>query len=333
MNEIKCPGCGEAFKIDDSSYLKILEQVHNQEFDKQVKLLEENTEGKLQAKIDEFKKDHEKEIENLQENIKLRDTTIERLHSLKAQLSTKMVGETLEQHCEIEFNKLRSTAFPNAYFEKDTDSSTGSQGDYIFKDSDQYGTEIVSIMFEMKNESDTTATKKKNEDFFKELDKDRTEKNCEYAVLVTLLEADNEYYNSGIVDVFHKYPKMYVVRPQFFIPIITLLRNASTKALEVKNQLALIREKNVDVTKFEEALENFKTGFDKNVATAKSKYQDAIDQIDKSIKNLERTKKALESSERQFRLANDKAQDLTIKRLTKDSPSLLKEFDKVKSMK
>ena len=251
MNEIKCPGCGEKFKIDDSSYLKILEQVHNQEFEKQVKLFEENSLGKLQTKIDEFKKDHEKEIENLQEDIKLRDTTIERLHSLKAQLSTKMVGETLEQHCEIEFNKLRSTAFPNAYFEKDTDSSTGSQGDYIFRDSDQNGTEIVSIMFEMKNESNTTATKKKNEDFFKELDKDRTEKNCEYAVLVTLLEADNEYYNSGIVDVFHKYPKMYVIRPQFFIPIITLLRNASTKALEVKNQLAVIREKNVDVTKFE----------------------------------------------------------------------------------
>tara|TARA_X000000950_G_scaffold195071_1_gene235015 strand:- start:5060 stop:6061 length:1002 start_codon:yes stop_codon:yes gene_type:complete len=333
MNEIKCPGCGESFKIDDSSYLKILEQVHNQEFEKRVKLLEENTQGKLQTKIDEFKKDHEKEIENLQEDIKLRDTTIERLHSLKAQLSTKMVGETLEQHCEIEFNKLRSTAFPNAYFEKDTDSSTGSQGDYIFRDSDQNGTEIVSIMFEMKNESNTTATKKKNEDFFKELDKDRTEKNCEYAVLVTLLEADNEYYNSGIVDVFHKYPKMYVIRPQFFIPIITLLRNASTKALEVKNQLAVIREKNVDVTKFEEALENFRAGFDKNVATAKNKYQDAIDQIDKSIKNLENTKKALESSERQFRLANDKAQDLTIKRLTKDSPSLAEEFDQTKSIK
>ena len=331
MNEIKCPGCGEKFKIDDSSYLKILEQVHNQEFEKQVKLLEENTQGKLQTKIDEFKKDHEKEIENLQQDIKLRDTTIERLHSLKAQLSTKMVGETLEQHCEIEFNKLRSTAFPNAYFEKDTDSSTGSQGDYIFRDTDQNGTEIVSIMFEMKNESNTTATKKKNEDFFKELDKDRTEKNCEYAVLVTLLEADNEYYNSGIVDVFHKYPKMYVIRPQFFIPIITLLRNASTKALEVKNQLAVIREKNVDVTKFEEALENFKTGFDKNVATAKNKYQDAIDQIDKSIKNLENTKKALESSERQFRLANDKAQDLTIKRLTKESPTLAAEFGGSKS--
>ncbi len=328
MNEIKCPKCGEEINIDDSSYLKIVKQVHDQEFEKQLQLFKEN---KLQEKVNEAKGDYERKIERLEEDNKLKDETIDRLHNLKAKLSTKMVGETLEQHCEIEFNKLRSTAFPNAYFEKDTDSSTGSQGDYIFRDTDENGTEIVSIMFEMKNESDTTQTKKKNEDFFKELDKDRNEKNCEYAVLVTLLESDNEYYNSGIVDVFHKYQKMYVVRPQFFIPIITLLRNASTKALEVKNQLAVIREKNVDVTKFEEALENFKTGFDKNVTTAKSKYQDAIDQIDKSIKNLENTKKALESSERQFRLANDKAQDLTIKRLTKESPTLAAEFDGSKS--
>ncbi len=331
MNEIKCPNCGVEINLDDSTYLNIVKQVHNKEFDNQIKLLEENNQGKLQTEIESLKSEYEKKIDQLNDDLELRDKTIDRLHSFKAQLSTKMVGESLEQHCETEFNKLRSTAFPNAYFEKDKDSSTGSKGDYIFRDHDEKGTEIVSIMFEMKNESKTTQTKRKNEDFLKELDKDRNEKNCEYAVLVSLLEADSEYYNSGIVDVFHRYPKMYVIRPQFFIPIITLLRNASTKSLEVKNQLAVIRERNIDVTKFEEALSTFKTGFDKNLTTAKNKYEDAIDQIDKAIKNLQNTKQFLESSERQFTLANDKAQKLTIKSLTKNSPSIAENFSKLKS--
>lgn len=258
-----------------------------------------------------------------------RDDAIERLKDLKARLSTKMVGETLEQHCQIEFNRIRATAFPRAYFEKDNDAKTGSKGDYIFRDFDESKTEIVSIMFEMKNESDTTATKSKNEDFLKELDKDRTEKKCEYAVLVSLLEPDNELYNGGIVDVFHRYPKMYVVRPQFFIPIITLLRNAALNSLQYKNELALVRAQNIDITNFEAKLEVFKSGFAKNFTTASDKFQTAIDEIDKSIKHLEKTKEALIATIRNLSLANDKAQDVTIKKLTWGNPTMKQKFSEL----
>ena len=263
--------------------------------------------------------------------IKDRDDAIERLRDMKARLSTKMVGETLEQHCETEFNRIRSTAFPRAYFEKDNDASTGSKGDYIFRDSDEADTEIVSVMFEMKNESDTTATKKKNEDFLKELDKDRTEKGCEYAVLVSLLEPDSELYNSGIVDVFHRYPKMYVIRPQFFLPIITLLRNAAMKSLEYKTELALVKAQNVDITDFENDLETFKTAFGKNYDLASRKFQTAIDEIDKSIDHLQKTKDALLGTARNLRLANNKAQDVTIKKLTRRNPTMAEKFEELNS--
>lgn len=265
--------------------------------------------------------------------IKDRDDTIERLKDMKARLSTKMIGETLEQHCETEFNRIRATAFPRAYFEKDNDTSTGSKGDYIFRDSDEAGTEIVSIMFEMKNESDTTATKKKNEDFLKKLDKDRTAKDCEYAVLVSLLEPDSELYNSGIVDVFHRYPKMYVIRPQFFLPIITLLRNAAMKSLEYKTELALVKAQNIDVTNFENKLETFKTAFDRNYDLASRKFQTAIAEIDKSIDHLQKTKDALLGTRRNLRLANDKAQDVTIKKLTRRNPTMAAKFDELKDQK
>ena len=264
--------------------------------------------------------------EKYETQIKDRDDMIERLRDMKARLSTKMVGETLEQHCETEFNRIRATAFPHAYFEKDNDASSGSKGDYIFRDSNEGGTEIISIMFEMKNESDTTATKKKNEDFFKELDKDRNEKGCEYAVLVSLLEPDSEFYNSGIVDVFHRYPKMYVVRPQFFIPIITLLRNAAMKSLEYKAELALVKAQNIDITNFESDLENFKTGFARNYELASRKFQTAIDEIDKSIDHLQKTKDALLGTDRNLRLANNKAQDVTIKKLTRKNPTMAAKF-------
>ncbi|MDC7222071.1 MAG: DUF2130 domain-containing protein [Spirochaetales bacterium] len=263
--------------------------------------------------------------------LKDRDDAIERLRDMKARLSTKMVGETLEQHCEVEFNRIRATAFPMAYFEKDNDASSGSKGDYIFRDNDGEGTEIVSIMFEMKNENDTTATKKKNEDFLKELDKDRREKGCEYAVLVSLLEQDNELYNSGIVDVFHRYPKMYVIRPQFFIPIITLLRNAAMKSLEFKRELALVKAQNIDVTNFESDLENFKNAFGKNYDLASRKFQAAIDEIDKSITHLQKTKDALLSTDRNLRLANNKAQDVTIKKLTRKNPTMAAKFEELKA--
>jgi len=262
--------------------------------------------------------------------IKDRDDAIERLRDMKARLSTKMVGETLEQHCETEFNRIRSTAFPMAYFEKDNDASTGSKGDYIFRDSDEAGTEIVSIMFEMKNESDTTATKKKNEDFLKELDRDRIEKGCEYGILVSLLEPDSELYNSGIVDVCHRYPKMYIIRPQFFIPIITLLRNAAMKSLEYKTELALVKAQNVDITSFENDLDKFKTAFGKNYDLASRKFETAIDEIDKSIDHLQKTKDALLGTDRNLRLANDKAQDVTIKKLTRSNPTMASKFDELK---
>jgi hypothetical protein len=265
--------------------------------------------------------------------IKDRDEAIERLRDMKARLSTKMVGETLEQHCETEFNRIRATAFPRAYFEKDNDARTGSKGDYIFRDIDEAGTEIVSIMFEMKNENDRTATKNRNEDFLKELDKDRTEKGCEYAVLVTLLEPDSELFNTGIVDVFHRYPKMYVVRPQFFIPIITLLRNAAMNSLKYKSELALVKSQNIDITNFEAGLEEFKSAFAKNYDLASRRFQTAIDEIDKSIDHLQKTKDALLGTDRNLRLANDKAQDVTIKKLTRGNPTMAAKFAELKSQK
>ncbi|MCA9129159.1 MAG: DUF2130 domain-containing protein [Planctomycetales bacterium] len=263
--------------------------------------------------------------------IKDRDDTIERLREMKARLSTKMIGETLEQHCEIEFNRIRATAFPRAYFEKDNDARTGSKGDYIFRDSDESDTEIVSIMFEMKNVGDSTATKSKNEDFLKELDKDRTEKGCEYAVLVSLLEPDSELYNVGIVDVFHRYSKMYIIRPQFFLPIITLLRNAALNSLKYKSELALVRAQNIDITEFETQLETFKAAFGKNYDLASRRFQAAIEEIDKSINHLQKTKEALLGTDRNLRLANDKAQEVTIKKLTRDNPTMAAKFAGVKN--
>ena len=259
--------------------------------------------------------------------LKLKDEEIDRLKDLKSKLSTKMVGETLEQHCQTEFNRLRATAFKNAYFEKDnTVSKTGSKGDYIYRETDDSGTEIISIMFEMKNENETTATKHKNEDFFKELDKDRTEKGCEYAVLVTLLEADSELYNTGIVDVSYKYDKMYVIRPQFFIPMITLLRNAALNSLKYKQELAVVRNQNLDITHFEENMENFKQAFARNYELASRKFSTAIEEIDKTIAHLQKTKEALLSSENNLRLANNKAEELTIKRLTRGNPTMAAKF-------
>ena len=261
-----------------------------------------------------------------QTQIKDRDDQIERLRDLKARLSTKMVGETLEQHCEIEFNRIRAAAFQRAHFEKDNDARTGSKGDYIFRDSDESGAEIVSIMFEMKNESDQTATKKRNDDFLKELDKDRTEKGCEYAVLVSLIEPESELYNSGIVDVSHRYSKMYVVRPQFFVPLITLLRNAALNAMKYKSELALVRSQNVDITKFETQLDEFKTSFGRNWRLASEGFEEAIRRIDEAIKDLEKTKEALHKSANNLRLANDKADDLTIKKLTRGNPTMATKF-------
>jgi hypothetical protein len=263
------------------------------------------------------------------EIIKFKEEELARTKEMKMKLSTKMLGETLEQHCEIEFNKLRSTGFQNAYFEKDNDSSSGSKGDFIFKEHDAAGNEIISIMFEMKNESDQTATKKKNEDFLKELDKDRNEKKCEYAVLVSLLESDNEYYNTGIVDVSYKYNKMYVVRPQFFIPIITLLRNAALNSIEYKAELALVKSQNIDITNFEEKMNKFKDGFAKNYEMASRRFREAIDGIDKTIKELQKTKEALLSSENNLRLANEKTEDLTIKKLTYGNPTMKAKFDEL----
>lgn len=270
------------------------------------------------------------ELKNKDEIIKYKDDEIARVKDMKAKLSTKMIGETLEQHCETEFNKLRATAFQNAYFEKDNDARSGSKGDFIYKETDEGGNEIISIMFEMKNEGDETATKKKNEDFFKELDKDRNEKKCEYAVLVTMLEAESEYYNTGIVDVSHKYPKMYVVRPQFFIPIITLLRNAAMNSLKYKAELALVRNQNIDITNFEEKINQFKEGFARNYDLASRKFQTAIDEIDKTIIHLQKTKEALLSSDNNLRLANQKAEDLTIKKLTHGNPTMKAKFDELK---
>lgn len=417
MNEIICPHCQKAFKVDEAGFADILKQVRDHEFEQElveriqalqrekdsaIKLAEANVKNELQAdsakkdaqiaelkaekdlalaqlasakdaELSELKailqsveaekklavteavtkvekerdqlasdlrtKDTEKqlletslrekysaELKTKDDIIKLKDEEITLRKDMKAKLSTKMVGETLEQHCETEFNKLRATAFQHAYFEKDNDSRTGSKGDYIYRETDEAGNEVISIMFEMKNEGDETATKHKNEDFLRELDKDRIEKKCEYAVLVTLLEADSELYNSGIVDVSHRYPKMYIVRPQFFIPIITLLRNAAMNSMAYKSELALVKAQNVDITNFEDNMNKFKEGFAKNYDLASRKFKTAIDEIDKTIDHLQKTKDALLSSENNLRLANNKAEDLTIKRLTRGNPTMAAKF-------
>ena len=388
MNEIICPHCEKAFKIDEAGYSDILKQVRNKEFEKDLHERLELAESeknvavelakatianeliletsKKDAEIERLKsemnasetnkkmavmeavnalvkerddlardletKNTEQQLlektltERYSEDLKSKDEQIAFYRDLKAKLSTKMVGETLELHCETEFNQLRATGFPRAYFEKDNDASSGSKGDYIFKDFDEAGTEFISIMFEMKNEGDETATKKKNEDFFKELDKDRIEKKCEYAVLVSLLEAESDLYNTGIVDVSHRYSKMYVIRPQFFIPMITLLRNAALNSLEFKSELATIRAQNIDITKFEEDLSEAKDYFAKNYDLANRKFQDAIGEIDKAIRALENTKTALLGSEKNLKLANSRAEDLSIRKLTKGNPTMAAKF-------
>ena len=392
MNEIICPHCDKAFKIDETGYADILKQVRDSEFNREItekleraqkdkdsalEIAEQKAANSIQQtaaekdlQIERLKSElKEKEfsvnstveeavrpiekardsLENqlksinlekelLEKNLKEKyetqlrdkDDSIERLRDMKTKLSTKMVGETLEQHCEIEFNRLRSSAFPTAYFEKDNDASKGSKGDYIFKDHDQDGTEIISIMFEMKNENDFTATKSKNEDFLKELDKDRNQKGCEYAVLVSMLEAENELYNTGIVDVSHRFSKMYVVRPQFFIPIISLLKNAAKSSLEYKTELARVKNEHIDITNFEAELEKEQAAFGKNVGLAGRKLKVAIDQIDKSINGLQKTKDAIISTANNFRFANDKIQGITIKRLTKGNATMAAKFAELK---
>ena len=307
----------DAVKKIEKERDELANNLKNKELEK--KLLESSLQEKFNA-----------DLRSKDEIIKLKDEEIALRKDMKLKLSTKMIGETLEQHCENEFNKLRATAFPKAYFEKDNDSKSGSKGDFIYRETDENGTDIISIMFEMKNEGDETTTKKKNEDFFKELDKDRSEKKCEYAVLVSLLEAESELYNSGIIDVSHKHPKMYVVRPQFFIPIITLLRNAAMKSMQYKAELAQMRNENIDITNFEESINVFKEGFAKNYEMASRKFKTAIEEIDKTIDHLQKTKEALLSSVNNLRLANSKADDLTIKKLTRGNPTMIAKFDDLK---
>lgn len=410
MNEIICPNCKTAFKVDEAGFAAIAKQVRDQQFQEEVqnrlqlaeneklsavKLAEATLRNQLQgdltkkdielsnikaakeaeiatikAKLDNaelqkqlsvteavqniekerdalvndvktkelekqnlesaLKQQFSTELQAAKDIIKFKDDEIERVKDMKLKLSTKMIGETLELHCETEFNKLRATAFQNAYFEKDNNSSSGSKGDFIYKENDVHGNEIISIMFEMKNESDATASKKRNEDFFKELDKDRTEKKCEYAVLVSLLEAESDYYNTGIVDVSHRFPKMYVVRPQFFIPIITLLRNASMNSMQYKAELSLIKNQNIDITHFEDNITKFKEGFAKNYDLASRQFKTAIDEIDKTMDHLQKTKDALLASVNNLRLANNKAEDLTIKKLTTGNPTMKAKFEELK---
>lgn len=326
----------------ESELAEIKSKINNAELEKKLAVTEavnkiekerDELAGELKSKDTEkqlletsLKEKYATELKTKDDIIKMKDEEIALRKDMKVKLSTKMIGETLEQHCETEFNKLRATGFQNAYFEKDNDINTGSKGDYVYRESDEVGNEIISIMFEMKNEGDETATKKKNEDFLRELDKDRTEKKCEYAVLVTLLEAENELYNTGIVDVSHKYPKMYVIRPQFFIPIITLLRNAAVNSLKYKAELALVRNQNIDITNFEDNVNKFKEGFAKNYDLASRKFKTAIEEIDKTIDHLQKTKDALLSSENNLRIANNKTEDLTIKRLTRGNPTMEAKF-------
>ena len=327
----------------DSEISEMKSKIQNAEITKElevsnaVKVIEKERDSLVNdLKLKESEKElHEKAINenftikltNKDVTIKMKDDEISRLKDFKQKLSTKMVGETLEQHCEVEFNKLRSSAFQNAYFEKDNDSSGGTKGDYIYRENDKFGNEIISVMFEMKNENDETATKKNNADFFAKLDKDRNNKNCEYAILVTLLETESELYNTGIVDVSYKYDKMYVVRPQFFIQIITLLRNAAMNSMKYKAELNLMRNQNIDITNFEEKIDAFKTGFAYNYDLASRKFTIAIEEIDKTITHLNKTKDALLSSENNLRLANNKADDLTIKKLTHGNPTMKSKFD------
>lgn len=422
MNEIICPNCHKAFKIDESSFADILKQVRDHEFEGELanrlaiaekqkesavelavektknalqeelankkneiiklkenskselseKLAEKNSElADLKAKVEHFEtvkqlaisnatKEIEKQRDFLENNLKtkelekenlknsleqkystelkskdaiiqFKDDEIARVKDMKLKLSTKMLGESLEQHCEIEFNNLRATAFQNSYFEKDNDTSSGTKGDFIFKESDDEENEIISIMFEMKNENDATVNKKRNEDFFAKLDKDRKAKNCEYAVLVSLLESENEYYNNGIVDVSHKYDKMYVIRPQFFIPIITLLRNGAMNSLKYKQELNLMRNQSIDITNFEDKINKFKEGFAKNYVSASSHFEKAIDEIDKSIARMEKVKQELRTTGNQLRLANQKADGLTIKKLTYGNPTMKAKFEEGKN--
>ena len=407
MQEIRCPNCGTMFKIDETGYAQIVQQVRDKEFETELKrraqeleqrkesdltlikmeqeriretelsrkaeelakkdgeiarltarleALENKTAAEKRLAVTEAVQQKERELaeqstqiitlrgllsqketesqlkekslqESYEEKLRLKDEQIEYYKDFKARQSTKMVGESLEQHCLAQFNSIRMTAFPHAYFEKDNDARSGSKGDFIFREAAEDGTEFISIMFEMKNEMDETATKHKNEDFFKELDKDRKEKKCEYAVLVSLLEIDNEYYNNGIVDVSYRYEKMYVIRPQFFIPMITLLRNAALNSLKYQQELQIVKNQQLDLMHFEENMETFKHGFARNYELASRQFQGAIDDIDKSIKALEKTKSDLISSINNLRLANDKAQDLSIKKLTKNAPSVRAMFE------
>ena len=367
MNEIVCPHCQKAFKVDESGYAEILKQVRDKDFEKQLaeriialkdvntiatelavsnaKSALENERNLLQSELKsaqtakqlavlnaltEATNEHAKIQTELTTKLQLSEQTIEHLRDMKLRLSTKMLGETLEQHCETEFNRIRATAFPRAYFERDNDLTDGSKGDYIFKEKDETGTEIVSIMFEMKNENDDTDRKRKNEDFFKKLAKDRTDKGCEYSVLVSMLETDSELYNTGIVDVSYKYPRMYVVRPQFFIPIITLLRNAALSSLQYKTELALVKSQQIDITNFETELDLFKTAFARNYDLASRHFQTAVEEIDKSILHLQRTKDALMTTSNNLRLANNKSQDVTVRRLTRNNPTMAAKFEALK---
>ncbi len=317
-------------KVDNLLALKDEESKRNEALSEKDRLI-----AKLESEVESSKTNTELRLKTIKEDyegkIKEKDATIDYFKDLKAKLSTKMLGETLEQHCEIEFNRLRATGFQHAYFEKDNEIKTGSKGDYIFRESTPEGVEFISIMFEMKNEMDTTATKKKNEDFLKELDKDRNEKGCEYAILVSLLESDNELYNNGIVDMSHKYPKMYVIRPQFFIPIITLLRNAATNSIAYREQLIEYKNQNIDISNFESDMMEFKNKFSYNYDLASRKFQTAISEIDKTIDHLIKTKEALLSSENNLRLANNKAQDLSIKKLVKNNPTMSQKFEELNS--
>lgn len=315
----------------ESAIIKAVQEKEKLISDKENKIIELN--GKLQSKDTEYSLKEKSMQETHRKELSIKDEQINYYKDFKMKQSTKLLGETLEQHCKIEFDKLRATGFQSAYFEKDNDAKTGSKGDFIFKDFDESGTEFISIMFEMKNESDTTATKKKNEDFFKELDKDRREKGCEYAVLVSLLESDNDFYNSGIVDVSYKYDKMYVIRPQFFIPIITLLRNAATNSLQYRKELEVIREQNIDISNFEASMNDFKKKFSYNYRLASERFGDAIKEIDNSIKHLEKIKANLLSSEKNLRLANEKAEGLNIKKLTANNPTMAAKFRELQESK
>lgn len=325
----------EMQSIDDRQKLAVMEAVKKVEDEKQAKL-DELSEKAHATEMELNEKTHDLENQLLQEKergkvlLEQKEKEVEFYKDLKTKMSTKMVGETLEQHCEIQFNQLRATAFRNAYFEKDNDIRSGSKGDYIYRENDENGVEIISIMFEMKNEMDETASKHKNEDFFKELDKDRKEKNCEYAVLVSLLESDSELYNAGIVDVSYKYDKMYVVRPQCFIPMITLLRNAAINALTYKQELAMVRNQDIDVSNFEDSLLKFKDDFSKNYKRAHDHFEKAIDEIDKTIQHLEKVKKELQGSDNQLRIATGKVEDVSVKKLTRNNPTMKAKFDALK---